>query len=176
MVGPGEVDEELEGETAEECAKHGPVSQCLIYEVCDRNYYWFGMGWKGLPEGRCLFLICYAMELYFNRLKMNHILKKKECAYLSHLNDKRVLSKVSIERLIAIGRQWGNTSFRCLFPFVLLFPLQLMLRWMADSLQEDRSKLVFLMKTDLSVKIWHQSQENDMDKSRQNLICTINWW
>lgn len=33
MVGPGEVDEELEPETAEEAAKYGKVIKCLIYEV-----------------------------------------------------------------------------------------------------------------------------------------------
>ena len=33
MVGPGELDDELQAETAEECAKHGPVKQCLIFEV-----------------------------------------------------------------------------------------------------------------------------------------------
>ena len=34
MVGPGEVDAELEPETAEECAKYGKVIKCVIYEVC----------------------------------------------------------------------------------------------------------------------------------------------
>ncbi|KAJ6222935.1 hypothetical protein RDWZM_001480, partial [Blomia tropicalis] len=33
MVGPGEVDEELEPETKEECSKYGEVSTCSIYEV-----------------------------------------------------------------------------------------------------------------------------------------------
>lgn len=33
MVGPGEVDAELEPETAEECAKYGKVIKCVIYEV-----------------------------------------------------------------------------------------------------------------------------------------------
>jgi len=33
MVGPGEVDEELEPETAEECEKYGKVARCLIFEV-----------------------------------------------------------------------------------------------------------------------------------------------
>lgn len=32
MVGPGEVDEDLESETAEECTKFGPVVRCKIYE------------------------------------------------------------------------------------------------------------------------------------------------
>ena len=32
MVGPGEVDEDLESETAEECTKYGPVVRCKIYE------------------------------------------------------------------------------------------------------------------------------------------------
>ncbi len=35
MVGPGEVDDDLQAETAEECSKHGPVVQCLIHEVKD---------------------------------------------------------------------------------------------------------------------------------------------
>eukprot|EP00472_Partenskyella_glossopodia_P008643 CAMPEP_0197517478 /NCGR_PEP_ID=MMETSP1318-20131121/2491_1 /TAXON_ID=552666 /ORGANISM="Partenskyella glossopodia, Strain RCC365" /LENGTH=359 /DNA_ID=CAMNT_0043067057 /DNA_START=47 /DNA_END=1126 /DNA_ORIENTATION=+ len=33
MVGPGEVDDELAGETAEECQKYGPVLKCSITEV-----------------------------------------------------------------------------------------------------------------------------------------------
>ena len=33
MVGPGEVDEDLEPETFEECGKYGKVIKCLIFEV-----------------------------------------------------------------------------------------------------------------------------------------------
>ncbi|CAN0540812.1 unnamed protein product, partial [Ectocarpus sp. 8 AP-2014] len=33
MVGPGEVDDELEGETSGECERFGPVRRCLIYEI-----------------------------------------------------------------------------------------------------------------------------------------------
>ena len=33
MVGPGEVDEDLQPETTEECSKYGEVSNCLVYEV-----------------------------------------------------------------------------------------------------------------------------------------------
>lgn len=33
MVGPGEVDEELEPEVKEECAKYGEVAKCVIFEV-----------------------------------------------------------------------------------------------------------------------------------------------
>lgn len=33
MVGPGEVDDELEPETAEECSKYGKVIKCVIFEV-----------------------------------------------------------------------------------------------------------------------------------------------
>ncbi|KAJ3311597.1 hypothetical protein HDU76_003091 [Blyttiomyces sp. JEL0837] len=33
MVGPGEVDDDLEDETASECSKYGPVERCLIFEV-----------------------------------------------------------------------------------------------------------------------------------------------
>ncbi|XP_039266958.1 splicing factor 45-like [Styela clava] len=33
MVGPGEVDQELEGETSEECSKYGEVRKCMIYEM-----------------------------------------------------------------------------------------------------------------------------------------------
>jgi len=33
MVGPGEVDEELEPETAEECSKYGKVNKCVIFEI-----------------------------------------------------------------------------------------------------------------------------------------------
>ena len=33
MVGPGEVDEELQPEVVEECAKYGEVVKVIIYEV-----------------------------------------------------------------------------------------------------------------------------------------------
>lgn len=33
MVGPGEVDEELQPEITEECTKYGEVCKCLIFEV-----------------------------------------------------------------------------------------------------------------------------------------------
>lgn len=35
MVGPGEVDDELEPETKEECQKYGPVVRCVIFELPD---------------------------------------------------------------------------------------------------------------------------------------------
>lgn len=35
MVGPGEVDDELESETFEECGKYGKVIKCLIFEMPD---------------------------------------------------------------------------------------------------------------------------------------------
>lgn len=37
MVGPGEVDPDLQAETAEECHKFGPVKQCVIHEVSKRH-------------------------------------------------------------------------------------------------------------------------------------------
>lgn len=33
MVGPGEVDDDLEPEVKEECSKYGEVARCLIYEI-----------------------------------------------------------------------------------------------------------------------------------------------
>eukprot|EP01100_Stratorugosa_tubuloviscum_P013503 TRINITY_DN678_c1_g1_i3.p1 TRINITY_DN678_c1_g1~~TRINITY_DN678_c1_g1_i3.p1 ORF type:complete len:102 (+),score=38.77 TRINITY_DN678_c1_g1_i3:399-704(+) len=33
MVGPGEVDEDLESETASECEKYGRVIRCIVKEV-----------------------------------------------------------------------------------------------------------------------------------------------
>ena len=33
MVGPGDVDDTLEEETAEECTKFGKVERCVIFEV-----------------------------------------------------------------------------------------------------------------------------------------------
>lgn len=33
MVGRGEVDEDLEAETKEECEKYGKVIKCVIFEV-----------------------------------------------------------------------------------------------------------------------------------------------
>jgi hypothetical protein len=32
MVGPGDVDGELAKEVADECAKFGPVANCVVYE------------------------------------------------------------------------------------------------------------------------------------------------
>ena len=33
MVGPGEVDDELQAEVSEECSKYGIVTSCVIFEV-----------------------------------------------------------------------------------------------------------------------------------------------
>lgn len=40
MVGRGEVDEDLEGETKEECEKYGKVVKCVIFEVRKENCNW----------------------------------------------------------------------------------------------------------------------------------------
>lgn len=37
MVGRGEVDEDLEAETKEECEKYGKVIKCVIFEVRDMS-------------------------------------------------------------------------------------------------------------------------------------------
>uniref|UniRef100_H2ZBN3 Splicing factor 45 n=1 Tax=Ciona savignyi TaxID=51511 RepID=H2ZBN3_CIOSA len=42
MVGPGEVDDDLELETKEECSKYGSVNKCLIYEM------------QGLPDDEAI--------------------------------------------------------------------------------------------------------------------------
>ena len=41
MVGPGEVDDDLQPEVTEECSKYGEVVKCLVYEVslC-RDFHW----------------------------------------------------------------------------------------------------------------------------------------
>ena len=41
MVGPGEVDDELEPETAEECSKYGEVHKVVIYEVFVLRYLFY---------------------------------------------------------------------------------------------------------------------------------------
>lgn len=51
MVGPGEVDKDLEPETAEECTKYGKVIKCVIFEV--------NKVIKGL-------LSCYILEIKLN--------------------------------------------------------------------------------------------------------------
>lgn len=33
MVGPGDVDDDLQPEVTDECSKYGEVSNCLIFEV-----------------------------------------------------------------------------------------------------------------------------------------------
>lgn len=40
MVGAGEVDEDLEVETKEECEKYGKVGKCVIFEVRDNLCFW----------------------------------------------------------------------------------------------------------------------------------------
>lgn len=37
-VGPGEVDDDLEGEVAEECTKYGTVTRVLIFEITETNF------------------------------------------------------------------------------------------------------------------------------------------
>lgn len=38
QVGPGEVDDELEGEVASECHKYGTVTRVLIFEITEPNF------------------------------------------------------------------------------------------------------------------------------------------
>ncbi|KAF6150646.1 hypothetical protein GIB67_022258 [Kingdonia uniflora] len=38
MVGPGEVDDELEDEVASECAKYGTVTRVLIFEITEQDF------------------------------------------------------------------------------------------------------------------------------------------
>lgn len=38
MVGPGEVDDELEDEVGSECAKYGIVTRVLIFEITEPNF------------------------------------------------------------------------------------------------------------------------------------------
>lgn len=33
MISPGEVDEDLEPETCEECGKYGEVVKCVVFEI-----------------------------------------------------------------------------------------------------------------------------------------------
>ena len=40
MVGPGEVDDELQPEVVEECAKYGEVIKVIIYEVSAGSAVW----------------------------------------------------------------------------------------------------------------------------------------
>lgn len=66
MVGPGEVDEELEPETAEECSKYGKVIKCVIYEV--KKYVTFILGTLNcvLCTGICSFRnIAYIIMSYY---------------------------------------------------------------------------------------------------------------
>ena len=39
MVGAGEVDEDLEVETKEECEKYGKVGKCVIFEVSETSLF-----------------------------------------------------------------------------------------------------------------------------------------
>ena len=68
MVGPGEVDGDLEGETFEECGKYGKVIKCLIFEVCGK----YEKGIKFLIFEVFMFKISFklvARKLELNRLQ-----------------------------------------------------------------------------------------------------------
>lgn len=62
MVGPGEVDEELEPETAEECSKYGKVTKVIIFEVslewCPVPYW--------LQGDRSPILFVFFVNLHYN--------------------------------------------------------------------------------------------------------------
>lgn len=67
MVGPGEVDDTLQHETADECSKYGKVERCLIFEVMEPLLFGdgdsVGLGLVGLA---CIFfpqyIHCYALN------------------------------------------------------------------------------------------------------------------
>lgn len=43
MVGPGEVDDELQPEVVDECGKYGEVVKVIIYEVSMIRYLFFSL-------------------------------------------------------------------------------------------------------------------------------------
>lgn len=51
MVGRGEVDEDLEGETKEECEKYGKVVKCVIFEVRRINLDRVRLKWLKKKKG-----------------------------------------------------------------------------------------------------------------------------
>ena len=55
MVGPGEVDDDLQPEVAEECSKYGEVVKCLVYEV--------GID-TCMHACRCTYMYMYATVIY----------------------------------------------------------------------------------------------------------------
>jgi splicing factor 45 len=59
MVGPGEVDDELHAETQEECAKHGPVKELLIFEAPDDGG---GGGRRAEEEGRVRIFVAFERQ------------------------------------------------------------------------------------------------------------------
>lgn len=66
MVGPGEVDDMLQEETADECSKYGKVERCLIFEVKHaKNYVWL-------------------LYLKKNRCQGVKFMLIKQCVYLSN--------------------------------------------------------------------------------------------
>ena len=55
MVGPGEVDDDLEPETAEECSKYGEVQKVVIYEVIVTFYLFIYLYY-------CSFILCLTVK------------------------------------------------------------------------------------------------------------------
>jgi len=61
MVGAGEVDEDLEVETKEECEKYGKVGKCVIFEVRDDLSLFLAVlkaNWALVPRD----LSCYCLR------------------------------------------------------------------------------------------------------------------
>lgn len=72
MVGAGEVDEDLEVETKEECEKYGKVGKCVIFEVRD-NLSLFGCSESKL--GTCPSrLVHYYLKLLTQKISQGPLL------------------------------------------------------------------------------------------------------
>ena len=63
MVGPGEVDEDLEPETAEECSKYGKVMRCVIFEVTSSSVTVMRSSKLSLPKPDTLHLLLHPFPL-----------------------------------------------------------------------------------------------------------------
>ena len=92
MVGPGEVDDELEVEVKEECAKYGDVVGAKVKWVLPGPRLELGTFCLAFDR-----LTGWAMSNFYRCTKFRALLKARPCEYLSNLPALIMQSKVNSE-------------------------------------------------------------------------------